>query len=256
MCNDVVQILDHESISKAVVLGHDFGAVMASRMCSFHPGRIAGLITLGTAYVPPSPYPLDFEQLKAIQEQYQGYCSSWYFPLFTSDRGAPVLDAHMENMFTALHSGGARMKNLFCAEGALERWLTDESNKEASVLPYATEEFRKEWVGRLERDGSTGPLSWYKAMMRNLDLDAQKSALSRGSHVLNSPYLFVAALQDPLAPPAAVQASIGQGMLPDVTLREIDAGHWGMLERPEDFGKIVIEWLNERFKGANTEVAS
>ena len=37
-----------------------------------------------------------------MQEQYQGYCSIWYFPLFTSENGYKVIDENVENMFTAL----------------------------------------------------------------------------------------------------------------------------------------------------------
>ena len=239
--------MDQESISQAVVVGHDFGAVLASRMCCFQPDRISGLITLGTAYVPPSPFPLDFEALKAMQEKHQGYCSSWCFQLFTSDHGASTLDAHIENMFTALHGGGTRMKDVLCVENGLENWLTDENNKNAEVLPYATEDFRKARVTRLANDGFSGPLSWYKAMLGNLDLEAQKAVPSKGQHILKIPYLFIATLQDPLFPPAVIHSLIALGMLPDVTIKEIDTGHWGMLEMPDEFGEVATGWLDERF---------
>jgi soluble epoxide hydrolase / lipid-phosphate phosphatase len=116
ICRQVLSILDHEKRDKFVVLGHDFGAMLASKLCIYHPDRVAGLITLGTAFIPPSPYPFNFEQVKAMQEQYQGYRSSWYFPLFISDRGAGTIDSHLEQMFTLLHGGGQRMKEVLCVE--------------------------------------------------------------------------------------------------------------------------------------------
>lgn len=84
---DLLAILDQEGLKKVIPLGHDFGAKLASKLCAFVPDRVSGLITLGTTYIPPSPYPFDFERVRALQEQYLGYCSIWYFPLFTTEQG-------------------------------------------------------------------------------------------------------------------------------------------------------------------------
>ena len=248
ICANLAAILDQESLKQVIVLGHDFGAFLASRMCTFQPDRVLGLITLGTAYVAPSPYPFDFEQIRAMQEQYLGYCSMWYFPLFTSEKGGATLDASMEQMFTALHGGGERMKSILCVEGGIEKWLADESKKDEEVLPYARESaFREEWTGRLKRDGWSCPLNWYKASTGNLDLEEQKKALEKGSQIVKAPYLFVAATKDPLAPVAAVQGPIMQGFLPDVTTKEVQAGHWCMLERPAEVGEAITSWLGDKY---------
>lgn len=250
---DLVDILDHEGIATTVVVGHDFGAFLASKMCSFQPARVSGLITLGTAYVPPSLWPFDFEQVKAIQEKYQGYCSSWYFPLFMSPSGAQLIDDNLENMFTALHGGGSRMKDVLCVEGGIENWLGDPGSASADVLPYAIgPDFRNEWVGRLRRDGWSTPLNWYKALTSNLSLGADKTAVEVGGSSVKAPYLIIAALQDPLSLAAAVQGPIMQGFLPEVDIKEVDAGHWLMLEKPPEVGKFITDWLNEKFKNVST----
>lgn len=86
-CSDLAAALDSEGLDKVIPVGHDFGALLASSNSTFHPDRITGLVTLGTAHIPPSPYSFDFEQLRIMQEKYLGYCQSWYFPLFTSEKG-------------------------------------------------------------------------------------------------------------------------------------------------------------------------
>jgi soluble epoxide hydrolase / lipid-phosphate phosphatase len=245
---DVVKILENEHLDKVIVLGHDFGAFLASRMCSYHPNKVSGLVTLGTAYIPPSPYPFNFEQIRAMQEQWQGYCSMWYFPLFTSETGYQLLDEQVENMFTALHGGGDRMKGICCFEGAMEKWLKQPANKDQPVLPYAnSSNFRADWVDRLGRDGFRAPLDWYKAVVQSLDLELEKKVLEDGDHVVKAPYLFIAALNDPLSPKDAVQGPISQGMLPDVTLREVNGSHWCMLEKPQETGQLLVAWLHEKF---------
>lgn len=241
---DLRAILDDESLVKVIPVGHDFGANVASKFCAFAPERADGLVTVGTAYIPPSPYPFDFDQVRAMQEQYMVYCSIWYFPFFASEEGYRLIDSNVENMFTALHGGGDRMKQICCNQGAMEKWLKDPSNIDKTVLPYASkDEFRQEWINRMKRNGFRAPLDWYKAVTQNLDREAEEAALKAGNHIVKSPYLFIATLQDPLSPAAAVQAPIAQGLLPDVTLKEVDTGHWCMLERPVDVGQTIVDWL-------------
>ncbi|KAF2163664.1 hypothetical protein M409DRAFT_25852 [Zasmidium cellare ATCC 36951] len=246
--NDLLAILDEEGLKQVIPLGHDFGANLASKFHAFAPERVCGLVTLGTTYLPPSPYPFDFEQIRGMQEQYVGYCSIWYFPLFTSEKGYRVIDENVENMFTALHGGGDRMKEVCCYEGAMENWLRKPSNVEKEVLPYArNDQFRQEWIDRMKQNSFRAPLDWYKATAQSLDFEAENDALKAGNHVVKVPYLFVAALKDPLAPSAAVQGPIAQGLLPDVTLEEVDASHWCMLERPAEVGQAVVRWLSSKF---------
>ncbi|KAF7191022.1 Bifunctional epoxide hydrolase 2 [Pseudocercospora fuligena] len=250
ICKDMMSLLEHEHTPKVIVLGHDFGVFLASKMYSFHPDAVIGLITLGSAYVPPSPVPFDFEQIKAMMEQYQGYCSIWYFELFTRDKGYQVIDANLESFFTALHGGGERMKEVCCNQGAFEAWLKDEGNILKSVLPYADRDgFREEWVERLRRDGLRGPMNWYKAIAKGLITEADKEALKNGTHVVARPYLTVLALQDPLAPAVAVHGLATQGLLPEVSIKEVDAGHWSMYEKPKEVGDAVVSWLQEKHKG-------
>ena len=252
ICAHLRVILTNEQVEKVIVLGHDFGAALASKVYSYNPECVTGLITLGTAFVPPSPYPFNFEQIKAMLEQYQGYCSIWYFPLFTSEGGAVKIEAHLEQMFTLLHGGGQRMKDVLCVEGGIEAWLEDDANAGAEVLPYAQDpEFRKAWIDRLKQDGWTGPLNWYKAITGDMGIDAEKSAIEAGRNVVDVPYLFVAATQDPLAPAAAVQGLQAQGLLKDVTVKSIGAGHWCMLEKPEEVGSAIVTWLDDAHKGVS-----
>ncbi|USW53569.1 Putative alpha/beta hydrolase-1, epoxide hydrolase [Septoria linicola] len=249
ICKDIVSILDAENLSKVIVLGHDFGAYLASKMVAYHPDRLLGLITLGTAHNPPSPEPFDFEKIRAMQEQYLGYCSGWYFPLFASDRGYELMDANVGRMFTALHGGGARMKQVCCYPNAFEDWLKDGSGGKEAVMPYAnTDEFRGEWTGRLKRDGFRAPMLWYKAVVESLTLAADQQALEAGNYMVKVPYLFVAALEDPLAPAVAVEGLKAQGLLPDVTVKQISASHWLMLEKARETGEAIISWLKDRFE--------
>ncbi|XP_076948738.1 epoxide hydrolase 2-like [Bidens hawaiensis] len=56
LVNDTASILDSLSISKAYVIGKDFGAMVAYRFALNHPQKVAGIITLGVPFRPPSSY--------------------------------------------------------------------------------------------------------------------------------------------------------------------------------------------------------
>jgi pimeloyl-ACP methyl ester carboxylesterase len=56
--------------------------------------------------------------------------------------------------------------------------------------------------------------------------------------------LFVLAKKD-----QALKAFMAQKMeerIPNLTRREVDAGHWALWERPEDCNKIIGEWLESK----------
>lgn len=36
------------------------------------------------------------------------------------------------------------------------------------------------------------------------------------------------------------------GMLADVQVHEVHSGHWSTYEKPDEVGKIVVEWLKKK----------
>ncbi|KAJ9566602.1 hypothetical protein OSB04_002568 [Centaurea solstitialis] len=60
--NDILSILDSLAISKVFVVAKDFGAMVAYPFAMLHPEKVAGLIVLGVAYLPPG----DFKQNSAL----------------------------------------------------------------------------------------------------------------------------------------------------------------------------------------------
>ena len=81
---------------------------------------------------------------------------------------------------------------------------------------------REAFVKRMTEDGFTAPLLWYKAMVENRDVEAEK--VLHETSVVKVPVLFIAATKDLLALPAAIQGPVQMGLLPDLTINEIDAG--------------------------------
>jgi soluble epoxide hydrolase/lipid-phosphate phosphatase len=243
MTNDLCEILDAENLDQIIPLGHDWGSILAARLYNFHPERVKGLVTLNVAYVPPRGQPFHLDEMNAMMTQRIGYGSFWYWYLFTSEEGPKILDAHVESFFTALHGDPATWMDIFCKKDGLKNYLLE--NRKQDVLQYATSEMREAFVKRMTEDGFTAPLLWYKAMVENRDLEAEK--VLHETSVVKVPLLFIAATKDLLGPPAAIQGPAQMGLLPDLTINEIDAGHWSMLAKPQEVGESLTKWLKSKF---------
>lgn len=57
------------------------------------------------------------------------------------------------------------------------------------------------------------------------------------------PTLFIQALRDQALPP-----HLGKSMakhIPNLTLKQVNASHWALWEKPEEVNDIISEWLKE-----------
>ena len=52
LCGDLVKLLDHLKVEKAVFCGHDWGGFVVWQMALLHPERTAGVIGLNTPFSP------------------------------------------------------------------------------------------------------------------------------------------------------------------------------------------------------------
>ncbi|KAI4333978.1 hypothetical protein L6164_018722 [Bauhinia variegata] len=55
LVDDLIAILDSFGISKVVLVGKDFGAMVAFLVATLHPDRVAAIITLGIPFMLPGP---------------------------------------------------------------------------------------------------------------------------------------------------------------------------------------------------------
>jgi soluble epoxide hydrolase / lipid-phosphate phosphatase len=88
-------------------------------------------------------------------------------------------------------------------------------NRRQPTEPYATEDSKKAWLARMERDGFEGPQAWYKAMARGFQYEAEKSIPPELAKV-NVPVLFFGGERDFVCRPQFMAGPVGAGLLPDL----------------------------------------
>ncbi|KAH9893076.1 epoxide hydrolase [Xylariomycetidae sp. FL2044] len=161
---DLVEILDAESVEKAVCVGHDIGSILASRLYRYthHPDRVGGLILLAPGYMLPRSGPPDLEKTSAWLESLWGYPAFAYQEFFVWSEEAPaLLRANADRFYQSMH-GAPRgwVKDVWCRRGQLATWLRDRE-RTVELRDYARDPRRRQgFVDRVERDGLEGPLCY------------------------------------------------------------------------------------------------
>lgn len=102
LSQDITDILDAEDVSKAIVVGHDWGSYLAGRFANWQPNRINGLVITSVAYRPTAKF--DLEASLAATKKTFGYETLGYWEWITSDKAPKVLDDHLESLFSLLYA--------------------------------------------------------------------------------------------------------------------------------------------------------
>ncbi|KAL4874702.1 Alpha/Beta hydrolase protein [Aspergillus karnatakaensis] len=244
MATDLINILDHENITKIIPIGHDWGSYMAQRMYLWYPERVAGLGMLNIAYDPPAPF--DLGAANATLEKATGLPRLAYWEFFSDPNCAEILERNLDSWFEALHGSPENwLERLFCHRGALVGFVG--GGERVPVHTYA-EALRGEWKDIFEQSGFAGPLNWYLVKVLGQQWEVEKE-LPRERYVVTVPTLFVGASRDTVCTTDAIEIPRKQGLLPELAVREVDSGHWPVLEAPEETGEVIVAWLREREEG-------
>jgi pimeloyl-ACP methyl ester carboxylesterase len=246
LTNDFDEILKAEHTDRVIISGHDVGSSLATRFYNFHPECCVGLITLNIPVQSKPERPFVLEQFVSMLKKMLGYFPFEYFYLYSDPVNGPaLLGDHIESLFTALHpESPASRRQVMCAPEGLKKWL--EHDKKGPVQAYATDKIRKDFLSRFGRDGFAAPLCYYRALVGGVFYEQEKD-LPAERYIIKVPYLFIAAMQDVICVPQAIEGPKKLGLTPKLTVEQVDAGHWCMLASPKEIGEIFIKWLKENY---------
>lgn len=248
MSNDLVEIIDKEGIQKVIATGHDWGAGVAARLYNYHPDRVAGMILLNVAYIPPSKEKFDLDTTNARTTQMFGYPVYQYWHFFTSPEAPSVLKKNVGRLYSALHAvGESSMKDFFTTPDVFPNYLQSDS-KEPEVRDYAKDpKFKQYFIDRLGRDGFEGPQCYYKASKDNFQWECD-SQLQPESAVVNVPFLYIGCKQDAVCRPEFLIPAKEAGLVPDCEEAPlVDCAHWSPYEKPKEMATPIVEWLKRKY---------
>lgn len=217
LSGDVVRLLDALDLEQAVVVGHDWGALVAWYTALIHPDRVRAVAGLSVPFVPRTPVPPTQYWRETIGED--------FYMLWLQDPG--VADA----LFNA------------DVERALNgRWTTDRegwrTGPATNSLTFRSPEDHQVVIDALKRNGWTGPLNWYRNFDRNWELLAPYDG-----RTVDQPALFIGGEKDQVLrfmPPSLMDGHVtdlrGADILPGVS-------HWMQEEAPDQVNLRLLDFL-------------
>ncbi|KAA2254436.1 alpha/beta hydrolase [Solihabitans fulvus] len=237
LAGDVVGLLDALGERSAVVVGHDWGSMIAWTTALLRPDRVRGVVGLSVPYVPRGRQSL----LSAMRSRFgDGYYMQYFQEAGRADR---ELARDVAATFrSVLYSGSASASepwNPVVPTGG--GWL-DVLPDPGVLPPWLTESDLAAYVETFERTGFTGGLNWYRA----LDLSWELMAAWHDAPV-TAPALFAYGAEDSFARYAAQLIEALPASVPDLraSLALPGCGHWVQQEKPEEVNRALLGFLNE-----------
>lgn len=235
----LVEALGHDS---AVVVGHDWGAIVAFYAGLFRPDLFRGVGLLSVAYFPRSrARPTDLmRKLAGSQDYYQlyfqelGKADAEFAEDTRGNLGAMYWTFSGEGLGRGgtfgplLFEKGKRFVDGLYRPERMPDWLNDQD------LDVFAEAF--------EKSGFHGPVSWY----RNFDRNWEVTSYLDGAKLL-PPTLFVAGDRDVTIPMFGAALDNMEALVPNLTKKILipGIGHWVQQEAPEEVNRLLLEFLGE-----------
>ncbi|KAI9022396.1 epoxide hydrolase epha [Hyaloraphidium curvatum] len=245
LCSDIIGLVDQIAgrSSKAVFIGHDWGANVVWSLLRLFPERAHGALTASSAIsVSDSP------PVESLRKAYGG--KFMYIVYFNRpDEPEAELEADIrKTMLDSLYSAsGPSSKRPAAAHEARPK----EKTKYADLLVKSPDGKPPAWCTDAELDnyvraftesGFYGPLGWY----RNMDPNHHLMRAFPPSRI-TMPVRFVCGAEDPFVVLAGGIKGFEQMKNYVPGLRDVvlipGAGHWLQQEAPEAFNKSMLEFV-------------
>lgn len=236
---DMVGVLDALGEENAVVIGHDWGSIVAWNCMLLHPDRFSALVAMSVPYGGRGDQSL-------IQQLEAAYGDNFFYILYYQDYGVAEkeFDADPRGILSRLYlspdspreapevtdpkaSAGGWIPRLGAPKG-LPDWLSQEE------LDYYVNEFTEA--------GFRGGINYYRNFHRNWEITPQLADAK-----VKQPVLFVAGEKDIVIRGATAEQL--KFMMGNATedLRDVvlfpEIGHWVQQEAPEETNKAVLGFL-------------
>jgi pimeloyl-ACP methyl ester carboxylesterase len=237
---DMVELLDVLEAKDAVIVGHDWGAIIAWMAALLRPDRFRAVVGMSVPYAPPGRISL----LDALAKR---GISNFYIQYFQTPGVAEAelerdLAASLRRVLYAASGDDPEVKRGF-AMLPPGGGLLDATVEPTSLPGWLTTADIDHMAGEFRRSGFRGGLNYYRNLHRSWELLAPWRGLP-----IRQPSMFIAGERDGVlrfagsretmeAYPRTLPALRGSLILPG-------AGHWIQQERPAEVTAALLDFLS------------
>lgn len=236
---DVVGLIDALGEKTAVVVGHDWGAIVAWNCLLLHPSRFTGLIAMS---VPYSGRP-DRSPIESMRERYK---DNFYYITYFQEAGVAEaeFDANPRAILSRLYlspDSPREAPEVTDPKRVAGGW-TVRLGASKGLPPWLKQADLDYYVGEFTRSGFRGGINFYRNLHRNWETTRQLSGAT-----ISQPVLFIAGAKDGVIRGASAEQLTTSMRQVAQDLRGVtligDAGHWVQQERPEETNAALIRFL-------------
>jgi epoxide hydrolase A/B len=233
MVGDMVALVAALGETKAIIIGHDWGAPVAWHAALFRPDIFTAV---GGMSVAP-PWRGRERPIEALTKQ---GITNFYWQYFqTPGVAEKEFERDIDYTMRAVSFGVATSFFLkdgfgFLGDPAVERRLPK----------WMSAEDHAHFVENYKRSGFRGGLNWYRNLDRNWELTAPWQGAT-----IQQPAIFIGGAKDPVVTGilGGKRVSEMERVLPNLKRKLIieGAGHWIQQERPAEVNAALLEFLDE-----------
>ena len=234
LIGDIEGLMEALSIDKAVVIGHDWGAMLTWHMALLAPQRMAGLINLNIPPLPRPPInPITYMRWKLGKDFYiVNFQKSDEADRRFAEDPRRFINVMMRRKQFSRGTGSKKRRPLSLIQ-ALDQ---DEPAGEALL----SDEELDVYADAFAAGGFTGPINWYRNWGRNW------KSMKGVDQTIRVPALFVGAANDIIISQKQIDAM--KPFVPDLEIRKIEnCGHWTQQDKPNELNRIILDWLARRY---------
>jgi len=240
LTGDIVGLVGALGEDRAVIVGHDWGSVVAYHCTLFRPDLFPAVALLSVPFLPRVGGKIPpMEIMKKI------YGEEIFYQVYFQEPGKAEADMEADIRKTMLST-------LFSLSGSAppeKRWRYVYRKSERLLDTYFLPEKPPDWlsekdvsyfVHEFQRTGFRGGLNWY----RNIDRNWALTPFLEGAK-LRQPTLFIAGGVDPVIRMYRKPLESLETNVPNLKGKVIipGAGHWVNQERPEEVNELLVGFL-------------
>jgi pimeloyl-ACP methyl ester carboxylesterase len=237
LIGDITGMMDSLGIEKALIVGHDWGALVTWQMALLAPERMAGLVALNIPFFKRPPInPITFMRLKIGK--------SFYIVNFQDSDEADRRFAEDPVRFIDVMMRKRRIDRDKPRDKRRKRRplslldMLDRDDPGGDVL--LTPEELDYYADAFTAGGFTGPINWYRNFKHNW------KSTKGVEQIVRVPSLFVGVSDDAIVSRKQIEAM--KASVPDLEIRIIeDCGHWTQQEQPALLNNIMLDWMASRY---------
>jgi pimeloyl-ACP methyl ester carboxylesterase len=241
LAGDLVGLVNALGEEQAVIVGHDWGSMVAAPTALLRPDMFRALGLLSVPYLPRRPVRPSARFHMATQERH-------FYQDYFQQPGHVEKELEEDIRRTLLGvlyiaSGEARTKlssSSFVTFDKKTR-LVDNLVLPEEMPPWLTDADLDFFVEQFKKSGFRGPINWY----RNIDRNWEITPFLDGAKILQ-PTLFVTGSLDGVLKMAAEEFEALEANVPKLWRKHLipGVGHWVQQEQPEEVNRLLLAFLS------------